>query len=100
MNFGFFFGTFFIGVFTVLMSIFVFIIQRFHYIIRLLCLEIIILGLFLLTLRIFSFKNEGFLVFVLLTFAACEAAIGLSLLVSLIRSHGSDFFRLISVYEC
>ena len=100
MNFRFYFSVFFIGVLTVIISIFVFVLQRFHYMIRLLCLEIIVLGLFLLTLSVFSLKNEGFLVFVLLTFAACEAAIGLSLLVRLIRSHGSDFFRLISIYEC
>ena len=100
MNFGIFFSAFFIGVLTVLVSIFVFIVQRFHYIMRLLCLEIMILGLFLCTLGVYSWKSEGFLVFILLTFAACEAAVGLGLLVRLIRSHGSDFFRLISVYEC
>nr|YP_009051402.1 NADH dehydrogenase subunit 4L [Tetrastemma olgarum]AIH00390.1 NADH dehydrogenase subunit 4L [Tetrastemma olgarum] len=100
MNFSFFFSVFFVGIFTVLISMFVFVFQRFHYLMSLLCLEMMILGLFLLVLSVYSFKNEGFLVFVLLTFAACEAAVGLGLLISLIRSHGSDFFRLISVYEC
>lgn len=100
MNFGIFFSSFFIGSLTIMISIFVFMVQRFHYIISLLCLEFIVLGLFLCALGVYYCKGEGFLVFVLLTFAACEAALGLGLLVSLIRSHGRDFFRLISVYKC
>lgn len=100
MNFSFFFSVFVLGVFTVFVGIFVFVIQRFHYIISLLCLEFIVLGLFLLILSSYSWKEEDFLVFILLSFAACEAALGLGLLVRLIRSHGSDFFSLVRVYEC
>ncbi len=100
MNFSIFFNSFFIGVLTIVIRIFVFVVQRFHYMMSLLCLEFMIIGLFLCALRVYSWKGEGFLVFVLLSFAACEAAVGLGLLVRLIRSHGRDFFRLISVYEC
>nr|YP_009024173.1 NADH dehydrogenase subunit 4L [Amphiporus formidabilis]AGL46751.1 NADH dehydrogenase subunit 4L [Amphiporus formidabilis] len=100
MNFGFFFSSFSLGVLTVLISMFVFVIQRFHYMMSLLCLEFMVLGLFLCSLSVYSWKGEGFLVFILLSFAACEAALGLGLLVSLIRSHGSDFFKVISLYEC
>lgn len=100
MNFRFFFNIFIVGFVTIIVRIFVFVIQRFHYIIRLLCLEFIVLGLFLLILGTYSWKSEGFLVFVLLSFAVCEAALGLGLLVRLVRSHGRDFFSVIGIYEC
>nr|YP_005351131.1 NADH dehydrogenase subunit 4L [Emplectonema gracile]AEC12112.1 NADH dehydrogenase subunit 4L [Emplectonema gracile] len=100
MNFTFFFGTFFLGVLTVLVSMFVFFIQRFHYMMSLLCLEFMVLGLFFCSLSVYGWMDESFLVFVLLSFASCEAALGLGLLVSLIRSHGSDFFSVVSLYEC
>lgn len=100
MNFRFFFRRIVIGVITVLIRMFGFIIQRFHYLISLLFLEFIVLGLFIVVLRVFSWKIEGFLVFVLLSFAACEASLGLGLLISLIRSHGRDFFKIINIYEC
>lgn len=100
MNFSFFFSGLFFGSLTVVLSIFVFVVQRFHFIISLLCLEFIVLGLFILTLSGFGFLGEGFLVFFLLSFAACEAALGLGLLVRLVRSHGRDFLGIIRVYEC
>ena len=100
MNFSIFFSVFSIGLMTVLVRIFVFVVQRFHYILRLLCLEFIVLGLFLLGASVYGVKEEGYLVFVLLSFAACEAALGLGLLVSMIRSHGRDFFCVLRLYEC
>ena len=66
----------------------------------LLSLELMILGL---VLRVLSFSGvgvEGFLVFVLLSFASCEAALGLALLVRLVRSHGRDFMGVVGVFEC
>nr|YP_009024199.1 NADH dehydrogenase subunit 4L [Prosadenoporus spectaculum]AGL46777.1 NADH dehydrogenase subunit 4L [Prosadenoporus spectaculum] len=100
MNFGFFFGVFSFGVLTVVISMFVFVVQRFHYLMSLLCLEFMVLGLFLCSLGVYFCFEEGFLVFFLLSFGACEAALGLGLLVSLVRSHGSDFFCVVSMYEC
>nr|YP_004123326.1 NADH dehydrogenase subunit 4L [Paranemertes cf. peregrina SCS-2010]ADD62159.1 NADH dehydrogenase subunit 4L [Paranemertes cf. peregrina SCS-2010] len=100
MNFSFFFGCFFLGMISIFISMFIFIIQRFHFLMSLLCLEFMVLGLFFCSLSVYSWKGESFLVFILLSFAACEAALGLGLLVSLIRSHGSDFLKVVSLYEC
>lgn len=44
--------------------------------------------------------GEGFLIFVILTFGSCEAALGLGLLVRIVRSHGRDFIGIVRVYEC
>ncbi|KAJ9589210.1 hypothetical protein L9F63_028006, partial [Diploptera punctata] len=40
-----------------------------------------------------------FLSIVFLTFSVCEGALGLSILVSIIRSYGNDFFILIEYYN-
>lgn len=100
MNFSIFFSIFSIGLMTVVVRMLVFIVQRFHYILSLLCLEFMVLGLFMLGISLYGPKTEGYLVFILLSFAACEAALGLGLLIRLVRSHGSDFFCVLRLYEC
>lgn len=49
---------------------------------------------------LFFFSSGGFLVLVMLSLVACEARVGLGLLVSLIRSHGSDFVSVLSLFSC
>ena len=59
-------------------------------------------------LALFSFLLFGlflyirglYLVLILISFGACEAAVGLALLVCLIRRHGNDFVSSITIYEC
>lgn len=76
-------------------------VERGHLMMVLLLLEGVILGFFSLLLFgvAFSFSNF-YLCLVLIRFGACEAAVGLSLLVSLIRTHGNDFVSSLTVYEC
>nr|YP_009057604.1 NADH dehydrogenase subunit 4L [Nemertopsis tetraclitophila]AGZ63902.1 NADH dehydrogenase subunit 4L [Nemertopsis tetraclitophila] len=100
MNFSYFFSVFYMGVFSILVGMFIFVVQRYHFMMSLLCLEFMVLGLFLMTISIFFFNKESYMVFLLLSFAACEASLGLGLLVSMVRSHGSDFFNIMTVYEC
>ena len=76
------------------------VLQRLHLLMSLLSLEFMVVGLFLLLLGRSYICGEGYLVFVLLTFASCEAAIGLGLLVRLVRSHGNDFVSVVRLYEC
>jgi len=69
-----------------------FILNKSHIIILLLVLESIMLVLlvylfFLLT----EISINPYIFLILLTLRACEAALGLSILVSLIRFHGNDF---------
>lgn len=76
-------------------------IERGHLLIVLLLLERVTLGLF--GFLLFSLENNmrgAYLCLVLVSFGACEASIGLSLLVSLIRRHGNDFVSSLTVYEC
>lgn len=83
------------------LSLIVLCLQRKHLLNSLLCLEIIILSIFLIVLasRI-NLRIEGAMIFVLLTIAASEAAMGLRLLVIFIRSHGNDYVSSLSTHKC
>jgi len=80
-------------------SLITFVIQRRHMLISLLALEGVILTLGL----IFIFQSseaELFILFVLLTFAACEARLGLACLVCIMRSFGNDHFSVLRRIKC
>lgn len=67
----------------------------------LLSLEFIVLGVFLILyfyLIIFNFELYFSIYF--LTFSVCEGVLGLSLLVSIIRTHGNDYFINFSLLQC
>nr|QGT77240.1 NADH dehydrogenase subunit 4L [Longpotamon parvum] len=72
-----------------------------HLLNSLLSLEFMMLGVFwLLVLQISSVGSEVYFVLFFLTLVACEGALGLSLLVFIVRSHGSDYFSSINILEC
>nr|WDS80472.1 NADH dehydrogenase subunit 4L [Nanhaipotamon longhaiense] len=72
-----------------------------HLLNSLLSLEFMMLGVFwLLVLEISSVGSEVYFVLFFLTLVACEGALGLSLLVFIVRSHGSDYFKVINILEC
>nr|QGT77227.1 NADH dehydrogenase subunit 4L [Potamiscus montosus]QGT77266.1 NADH dehydrogenase subunit 4L [Potamiscus yiwuensis] len=72
-----------------------------HLLNSLLSLEFMMLGVFwLLALQISSVGKEAYFVLFFLTLVACEGALGLSLLVLIVRSHGSDYFSVINILEC
>lgn len=77
-------------------------IQRKHLLISLLSLEAIILSL--ACLIIFSIGRitqwDPFLFIIILTFGACEARLGLSLLVVTTRSIGSDIVNSLTSSKC
>lgn len=92
---------FFVAVRVVGISIITLFIQRVHLLIVLLCLELVILGLFFFSCFYFGIRSGScYISFVLLRFAACEARVGLSLLVALIRSHGKDYISLFCGFRC
>lgn len=79
-------------------GVIVFVSNRKHLLSILLRLEFIVLRLFLLlliALNHFDFENYFSIVF--LTFSVCEGALGLSILVSIIRTHGNDYFQSFSL---
>nr|YP_009754270.1 NADH dehydrogenase subunit 4L [Anterastes babadaghi]QGL09065.1 NADH dehydrogenase subunit 4L [Anterastes babadaghi] len=85
---------FFIGVW-------VFCSKRKHLLSMLLSLEFMVLSLFaLLFMYLNFFDYELYFSMVFLTFSVCEGALGLSVLVSMIRTHGNDFFQTFSILQC
>nr|WRV01095.1 NADH dehydrogenase subunit 4L [Stygiocaris lancifera] len=93
---------------SILVSLFVFVCgvisfvgARKHLLSTLLSLEFMMLGIFWL-MSVFIANLGGDLYFILffLTLAACEGALGLALLVSVVRTHGSDNFSGFNVLQC
>nr|YP_007026247.1 NADH dehydrogenase subunit 4L [Chrysomya bezziana]YP_007026260.1 NADH dehydrogenase subunit 4L [Chrysomya megacephala]YP_007026286.1 NADH dehydrogenase subunit 4L [Chrysomya saffranea]YP_009093925.1 NADH dehydrogenase subunit 4L [Chrysomya pinguis]YP_009306900.1 NADH dehydrogenase subunit 4L [Chrysomya phaonis]AKN58344.1 NADH dehydrogenase subunit 4L [Chrysomya pacifica]AMH85470.1 NADH dehydrogenase subunit 4L [Chrysomya putoria]AMH85678.1 NADH dehydrogenase subunit 4L [Hemilucilia sp. AC len=84
-----------------IMGVFTFVSNRKHLLSMLLSLEYIVLSLFLLLfiyLNMLSYENFFSMMF--LTFSVCEGALGLSILVSMIRTHGNDYFQSFNVLQC
>ncbi|RNL64603.1 hypothetical protein D7I40_24545, partial [Citrobacter sp. MH181794] len=80
--------------FIFIIGVIVFVSNRKHLLSTLLSLEFIVLGLFLLLFIYLSLYNfERFFRIIFLTFSVCEGALGLSVLVSIIRTHGNDYFQ-------
>nr|UBU96238.1 NADH dehydrogenase subunit 4L [Epicauta curvispina] len=67
--------------------------MRKHLLLVLLSIEFMVLALYLNTFLYMSLLgNDYFFSMIFLTFSVCEGALGLSLLVSMIRTHGNDYF--------
>ena len=77
--------------------------QRTHFLMSLLCLEGIILSLVLLipsTLFIINITNISTLALVILTLGACEARLGLRIIVIMSRGTGSDILSALTSNKC
>nr|YP_010981200.1 NADH dehydrogenase subunit 4L [Aplomya metallica]WOE90330.1 NADH dehydrogenase subunit 4L [Aplomya metallica] len=83
------------------MGLFSFISNRKHLLSMLLSLEYIVLSLFLL---LFIYLNmilfENFFSMMFLVFSVCEGTLGISILVSMIRTHGNDYFQSFNILQC
>nr|UDU84783.1 NADH dehydrogenase subunit 4L [Archips betulanus] len=72
----------------------IFVSKHKHLLIILLSLEFMVLSIFLFMLLILSYMHMNlYMLMVFLVFAVCEGALGLSILVSMIRTHGNDYFQ-------
>lgn len=79
----------------------VYISNRKHLLSILLRLEYIVLSLFLFLFIYLNYMNyEVYFRIIFLTFRVCEGALGLSILVSIIRTHGNDYFQSFRVLQC
>nr|WIL79922.1 NADH dehydrogenase subunit 4L [Pieleus irregularis] len=89
---------YYIFIFMFIMGALSFTIKRKHLLMMLLSLEFMVLSLFM---GLFFFFNlmmyEYYFSLIFLTFSVCEGALGLSLLVSMIRSHGNDYFQTFNI---
>nr|YP_009454607.1 NADH dehydrogenase subunit 4L [Caryanda elegans]AUG33629.1 NADH dehydrogenase subunit 4L [Caryanda elegans] len=82
-------------------GVYVFSSKRKHLLMVLLSLEYIVLSLFLLiVVFLIDFNYDYFFPVIFLVFSVCEGALGLSILVSMIRSHGNDFFSSFGLSLC
>nr|QDX07548.1 NADH dehydrogenase subunit 4L [Callopanchax toddi] len=76
---------------------------RTHLLSALLCLEGMMLSLYMaLSLWTLQFNSANFFAspLLLLTFSACEASVGLALLVATSRTHGSDRLHTLNLLQC
>nr|YP_010602069.1 NADH dehydrogenase subunit 4L [Ocellarnaca braueri]WAM61698.1 NADH dehydrogenase subunit 4L [Ocellarnaca braueri] len=88
-------------VFMFVSGMYVFCSKRKHLLMMLLSLEFMVLIMFvMLFLFLNMFSYELFFSMVFLVFSVCEGALGLSILVSMIRTHGNDFFQSFVVLQC
>uniref|UniRef100_A0A2M4CZI9 NADH-ubiquinone oxidoreductase chain 4L n=1 Tax=Anopheles darlingi TaxID=43151 RepID=A0A2M4CZI9_ANODA len=79
----------------------VFVSNRKHLLSTLLRLEFIVLRLFIFLFFYLNFINyELYFRIFFLTFCVCEGVLGLSILVSIIRTHGNDYFQRFSILQC
>uniref|UniRef100_A0AAU7BAI8 NADH-ubiquinone oxidoreductase chain 4L n=1 Tax=Petrotettix serratus TaxID=3073472 RepID=A0AAU7BAI8_9ORTH len=84
-----------------LSGVFVFCSKRKHLLATLLSLEFIVLSLFLMLFNYLNmYSYELYFSMVFLTFSVCEGVLGLSILVSMIRTHGNDFFQSFVILQC
>nr|YP_010702018.1 NADH dehydrogenase subunit 4L [Dexia tenuiforceps]WCL18806.1 NADH dehydrogenase subunit 4L [Dexia tenuiforceps] len=81
-----------------IMGVFTFASNRKHLLSMLLSLEYMVLSLFLM---LFIYLNmiyyELFFSMMFLIFSVCEGVLGISILVSLVRTHGNDYFQSFNV---
>ena len=91
----------FLSSILLLIGSYTFVSNRKHLLSILLRLEYIVLSLFfLLFIYLNSLNYEFFFRLIFLTFRVCEGSLGLSILVSIIRTHGNDYFQRFNVLQC
>nr|YP_010265753.1 NADH dehydrogenase subunit 4L [Stibochiona nicea]UIS00460.1 NADH dehydrogenase subunit 4L [Stibochiona nicea]WGL40158.1 NADH dehydrogenase subunit 4L [Stibochiona nicea]WGN99238.1 NADH dehydrogenase subunit 4L [Stibochiona nicea] len=72
----------------------IFVSKRKHLLIVLLSLEFIVLSIFFfMLLYLMMIDYNMYMLMIFLVFSVCEGALGLSILVSMIRTHGNDYFQ-------
>nr|BAD89261.1 NADH dehydrogenase subunit 4L [Porichthys myriaster] len=78
-------------------------VHRTHFLSMLLCLEMIMLILFI-TISIWASNQNSLMMapmpLLLLTFSACEMATGLALLVATARTHATDHLTSLNILQC
>nr|YP_010719265.1 NADH dehydrogenase subunit 4L [Parnassius tenedius]WDR47328.1 NADH dehydrogenase subunit 4L [Parnassius tenedius]WDV10761.1 NADH dehydrogenase subunit 4L [Parnassius tenedius] len=76
----------------------IFISKHKHLLIVLLSLEFIVLSVFFLMMIYLNYiEYDMYMLMIFLLFTVCEGALGLSILVSMIRTHGNDYFKSFSL---
>nr|YP_010952615.1 NADH dehydrogenase subunit 4L [Sphingulus mus]WMQ52961.1 NADH dehydrogenase subunit 4L [Sphingulus mus] len=72
----------------------IFVSKNKHLLIVLLSLEFMVLSIFFfLLVYLMLIDYDMYMLMVFLVFSVCEGSLGLSILVSMIRTHGNDYFQ-------
>nr|QYK19300.1 NADH dehydrogenase subunit 4L [Macromia amphigena] len=77
-----------------------FVSKRKHLLSVLLSLEFIVLALFIYIGMVLFYYNMMYFLMYFLTFGVCEGALGLGILVLMIRTHGNDYFNSFNMVQC
>nr|SPP23390.1 NADH dehydrogenase subunit 4L [Archon apollinus] len=76
----------------------IFVSKHKHLLVVLLSLEFIVLSIFFFLVMYLNFiQYDMYMLMIFLLFSVCEGALGLSILVSMIRTHGNDYFQSFSL---
>nr|YP_009122009.1 NADH dehydrogenase subunit 4L [Bombyx huttoni]AJH65750.1 NADH dehydrogenase subunit 4L [Bombyx huttoni] len=88
----------FLFIYMYIVGNFIFVSKNKHLLVVLLSLEFIVLSIFFFFLVLLMFIDyDMYLLMIFLVFSVCEGSLGLSILVSMIRSHGNDYFQSFSM---
>lgn len=72
----------------------IFVFKHKHLLIILLRLEFIVLRIYIIIIIYLRYVEfDMYILIVFLVFSVCEGALGISVIVSLIRTHGNDYFQ-------
>nr|WMQ78056.1 NADH dehydrogenase subunit 4L [Cymatophoropsis trimaculata] len=83
-----------IFIFMFIVGNLIFVSKHKHLLIVLLSLEFIVLSIFFFFMIYLNMIDYNmYMLMVFLVFSVCEGALGLSILVSMIRTHGNDYFQ-------
>nr|YP_010183492.1 NADH dehydrogenase subunit 4L [Curtos fulvocapitalis]QVG61308.1 NADH dehydrogenase subunit 4L [Curtos fulvocapitalis] len=87
-----------IFIFMYIIGLLVFCLKCNHLLLMLLSLEFIVLSLFFgLSMIILILMYESYFLMIFLSFSVCEGSLGLSILVSMVRSYGNDYFNMLNI---
>nr|ATZ70039.1 NADH dehydrogenase subunit 4L [Conus venulatus] len=90
-----------LSIFGVLMSLLTLSLQYKHLLSILLSLEAVTMSLFVLMFSMSSnISLMGETSLILITLGACEASLGLAILVAIIRAEGNDYVSSFSMHKC
>nr|YP_006234098.1 NADH dehydrogenase subunit 4L [Extatosoma tiaratum]BAM10925.1 NADH dehydrogenase subunit 4L [Extatosoma tiaratum] len=92
---------FMMPLFMFICGLLVFSFNYYHFLITLLSLEYIVLSLFwFIFIYMLMSVFDMYFIMLMLTFWVCEAVLGLSLLVNLIRGYGNDYLLSFNLLQC
>nr|YP_514803.1 NADH dehydrogenase subunit 4L [Sepia officinalis]BAE80069.1 NADH dehydrogenase subunit 4L [Sepia officinalis] len=89
-----------LGIYIYLVGVAVLLFQWKHILNILLSFEILMLGVIFSFLLTWGLNSSEFnIMMIIIVFGVCEASLGLSMLVSLIRVHGNDYVNSLIMYK-